>query len=79
MAQGGRFRRRFDRVIAGSRHKIAASATWNRHLVCYFIVDCAAFCSVQMVKGDIEMGGQVTAQYRIGSNGFLSRDQVDRI
>ncbi|MEO8321300.1 MAG: hypothetical protein ABI561_23585 [Bradyrhizobium sp.] len=25
------------------------------------------------------MGGQVTAQYRIGSNGCLSRDQVDQI
>lgn len=25
------------------------------------------------------MGGQVTAQYRIGSNGFLSREQVDQI
>jgi hypothetical protein len=25
------------------------------------------------------MGGQVTAQYRIGSNGFLTREQVDQI
>ena len=25
------------------------------------------------------MGGQVTAQYRIGANGFLTREQVDQI
>jgi hypothetical protein len=37
-----------------------------------------AFSALQKMEG-CPMGGQVTAQYVLGSNGTLSREQVDQI